>query len=103
MLKSLKKFTDHQQHQWLLGCDAMYAHNSMDGLVKRFTLASLRKDAQSGHIAKLSHSFKVDTQFGCNATEVFTLGGKDYIAMGLDDGSLHVFDYSENQGKPISD
>ena len=40
------------------------------------------------------------TQFGCNATEVFALGGKDYIAMGLDDGSLHVYDYSENIGKP---
>jgi hypothetical protein len=34
--------------------------------------------------------------------ETFSIGGKDYIAMGLDDGSLHVYDYTENQDKPAS-
>jgi len=32
--------------------------------------------------------------------EVFALGSKDYIALGLDDGSLHLYDYTENESKP---
>ena len=38
-LKGLKKIADTDKaSQSLLGCDAMYAHNSMDGKFKTFSL-----------------------------------------------------------------
>jgi hypothetical protein len=30
---------------------------------------------------------------------VFTIGGKQYITVGLDDGSIHVYDFSDSQSK----
>jgi hypothetical protein len=53
VFKQLKKFTDHKQNTWLLGCDAMYAHNEMNGSVKLFPLSGLQQNP--------THSFKVDT------------------------------------------
>ncbi|CDW76332.1 UNKNOWN [Stylonychia lemnae] len=113
VLKCLKKFTDAQQKTNFLGCDAMYAHNVMDGKFKIFsyedlTQSGVQNDAVENlvNVQKLNplpESHYVECQFGVNEAEYFNLNGNEFIVCGQDDGTIQIYDYSENKGKASYD
>ena len=102
VLTSIKKFTDCTNQTLFLGSDSMYGSTIMDGKFKIFSLQNLT-DSVNNQLADI-HS--VETIGGCHDSEYFCFPGastdsqkQEYIVTGLDDGSLHIYDYSANKGK----
>ena len=77
----------------------MYGANIMDGKLKVFTLQDLVESTPK----MLKETHFVETSYGVVDSEYFAFGpGSEYIVSGLDDGTVSVYDYTQNKGNSYS-
>ena len=105
--KSIKKFTDAKQRSFLLLSDMMFASSDMDGKLKLVSpLALLNQTQQPANqivntpTTPLAEEHFVETECGIADSCAFRVGQNDYILLGFEDGSLHVYNMSAGFGKP---
>jgi hypothetical protein len=108
--KSLKLATLDGKSQFLLASDIMFGSTEMDGKFKLISTEVIRdlKNSEANYTFEKSpgtnivedHYFEVD----CGVTDAnsFSLNKTDYIIIGLEDGSLHIYNMTKNLGKSFS-
>eukprot|EP00347_Sterkiella_histriomuscorum_P001352 403372362 len=106
VLKSLTKFRDPANQALFFGCDAMYAHNQMDGKLKVFSFEDLVASSMPcsnvvGNTKKsnLREKHYVETQYGVGEGEYFYINGQEFLVAGQDDGTVQIYDYGKNKSK----
>jgi hypothetical protein len=73
----------------------MFGSSVMDGKMKIFTLKNLTESANQ----ELANVHFVENSYCVLDSEYFTFDNNEFIVMGLDDGSCHVYDYGSRKGQ----
>jgi hypothetical protein len=99
VLRSLKKFTDSTNTSYFLTSHSLYGGSQMDGKFSIFQSDYFLPDNIKS-LSTLSPFHFVETSYGVEDSEYFSFeNGVEYIAAGLNDGSVHLYNYSDNKGK----
>ena len=106
--RSLKKFTDAKQKMFLITADSMYASGQMIGKFKVLSLPQVISQAEIAlqHSAQpmivdrptidVQAAYFVETETGVGDIDHFRVGMIDYLLIGLEDGSLHLYNHSKH-------
>ena len=68
-------------------CDSMYVSSNFDGRLKILEVESGSQKVEMTHF--------VETNWGVTAAEFFSFDQQEFIVLGFENGSLHVYDYSK--------
>lgn len=99
VIKSLKRFTDIKQDQFLLASQCTFGHSVMDGNISVFSINDLKESIENN---TLKTSLLVDVCAGVNASEYFTFNKKQFIVCGLDDGTIQVYNMAKGSyNRPV--
>ena len=47
----------------------------------------------------VTEQFSVDCEYAITDADCIQLNGEDYVIVGLDDGTIHAYDYSKQKSK----
>ena len=103
VMKSIKQLRDNK----LLTSNAMFASNDQDGSFKVLNPASLSQKLQEKKYDfgieepsnMLTEEFSVECSYAFTDTEWVEMNGEEFIVAGLDDGTVHLYDYSAQKAK----
>ena len=73
----------------------MFGSSVMDGKMKIFTLKNVTESINK----ELSTVHFVENSYCVMDSEYFNFGNNEFMVMGLDDGSFHVYDYGKKKDK----